>query len=99
MILKRLSPALVCLLLMNGCVEPTAFIGPGVTVGTTGNIYQAGFSYGTNQIVKTATGSFPMEHAKNFIDGYKCETEFSCFVKNNVEKTKKIIDKHKGNLN
>ena len=42
---------LLLLFLLNSCVETTALLGPAVTVGSTGNIYQAGLTYGTNKTV------------------------------------------------
>ena len=37
---------------LNGCIETTAFLGPAISVGTTGNVYQASLSYSTNKITK-----------------------------------------------
>ena len=56
------------LLFLNGCVEPTAFLGPAITAGTSGNIYQASLSYGTNQAIQKATGKTPAEHVIAFLD-------------------------------
>ena len=53
---------------MNGCVEPTAFLGPAITAGTSGNIYQASLSYGTNKVIQKATGKTPTEHVIAFLD-------------------------------
>ena len=41
---------------LNACVQSTAFMGPGVTIATSGNIAQAGFQYGTNKIIEKQTG-------------------------------------------
>ena len=40
------------IMLLNGCAQNTALIGPAITVATTGNVYQAGFTYGTNEAFK-----------------------------------------------
>jgi len=41
------------LLILNNCVGAgTAFLGPTYTVAKTGNLYQAGLSYGSGHIVK-----------------------------------------------
>ena len=53
---------------MNGCVQSTAFLGPAITAGTSGNIYQASLSYGTNQVIQKATGKTPTEHVIAFLD-------------------------------
>ena len=52
-------------------MEATAFLGPAITVGTSGNVYQAGLSYGSSQLVKTATGKTTFEHMSEFIDSKK----------------------------
>ena len=41
---------------LNGCVQTTALLGPGMTVATTGNVLQAGFQYGANTALKNGTG-------------------------------------------
>ena len=46
-------------------------MGPAITVGTSGNVYQAGLSYGSSQLVKTATGKTTFEHMSEFIDSKK----------------------------
>ena len=53
---------LFVLLLFNGCMQNTAFFGPAVTVASTGNIYQAGLSYGSNLAIKKITGKSPIEN-------------------------------------
>ena len=58
---------LLLLFLLNGCVETTALLGPAVTVGSTGNIYQAGLTYGTNKTVLATTGKYPSEHLTNIL--------------------------------
>ena len=60
--------ASLSLLFLNGCVEPTALLGPAITAGTSGNIYQASLSYGTNQVIQKATGKTPVEHVVAFFD-------------------------------
>ena len=52
-------------------MDATAFLGPAITVGTSGNVYQAGLSYGSNQLVKETTGKTAFEHMSEFIDSKK----------------------------
>ena len=52
-------------------MDATALLGPAFTVGTTGNVYQAGLSYGSNQLVKETTGKSTFEHMSEFIDSKK----------------------------
>ena len=45
-------------LFLNGCIQSTALLGPGITVVTSGNVLQAGFQYGANTAIKNETKSF-----------------------------------------
>ena len=53
---------------LNGCLHSTALLGPGLTVATTGNIYQAGLQYGANSAIKKETGKDTFEHIKDAVD-------------------------------
>ena len=55
-------------ILLNGCLHSTALLGPGLTVVTTGNIYQAGLQYGANSAIKKETGKDTFEHIKDAVD-------------------------------
>ena len=98
MILKKISAGLFLLFFLNGCVQSTALLGPAYTLASTGNIYQAGFSYGSSQAVKKITGKSPTENIKSLIDNKKIKIEekekkdeLFALVKNRIEKTSKII--------
>ena len=67
-VFKKIVMLFLSLLFLNGCVEATAFLGPAITAGTSGNIYQATLSYGTNQVVLKSTGKSTMEHVIGFLD-------------------------------
>ena len=69
--LKKIILLILGLFFLNSCVETTAFLGPAITAGTSGNVYQAGLSYGSSQLVKTATGKTTFEHMSEFIDSKK----------------------------
>ena len=67
-------------------------------MASTGNIYQAGLSYGSNQAVKKITGKSTTENIKSFVDDNKIKVEeeenheeFFALVKSRIEKTSKII--------
>jgi phosphoribosylaminoimidazole (AIR) synthetase len=99
MILKKISAGLFLLFFLNGCVQSTALLGPAYTLASTGNIYQAGLSYGSNQAVKKITGKSPTENIKSLTDSKKSKIdeeqnydEFFALVKNRIEKTSKIIN-------
>jgi hypothetical protein len=58
---------MLILLLFNGCVQNSAFLGPAVTVAGTGNIHQAGLSYVSSKTVAKITGKTPVENIKTFL--------------------------------
>ena len=98
MILKKIITGLFLLFFLNGCVQSAALLGPAYTLVSTGNIYQAGLSYGSNQAVKNITGKSPTENIKNLVDNKKIkieeqerQEEFFALVKSRIEKTSKII--------
>ena len=47
------------ILILTNCSAPTALLGPSLTVARTGNIYQAGLSYGSGQMIKKAKENYP----------------------------------------
>ena len=98
MILNKIIAGLFLLLFLNGCVQTTALLGPAYTLTSSGNIYQAGLSYGSNQAVKKITGKSPTENIKSLVDNKKIkieeqerQEEFFALVKSRIEKTSKII--------
>ena len=98
MILKKIIAGLFLLFFLNSCVQSTALLGPVYTLTSTGSIYQAGLSYGSNQAVKRITGKSPTENIQSLVDNKKKkieekekQEEFFSLVKNRIEKTSKII--------
>ena len=90
---------------LNACVQSTAFMGPGVTIATSGNIAQAGFQYGTNKIIEKQTGKNTLsliadaidenkkekEKNQNSFDEKKFQDDFRKLVEKNFYKTRKQI--------
>jgi phosphoribosylaminoimidazole (AIR) synthetase len=98
MILKKIIAGLFLLFFLNGCVQSAALLGPAHTMASTGNVFQAGLSYGSNQAVKKITGKSTTENIKSFVDDNKIKVEeeesheeFFALVKSRIEKTSKII--------
>ena len=52
----KISFIFFCFIFLNGCLQSTALLGPGVTIATTGNAFQAGFQYTANRAIKNETG-------------------------------------------
>ena len=75
MILKKIIAGLFLLLFLNGCVQTASLLGPAYTLTSTGNIYQAGLSYGSSQAVKKITGKSPAENVQSLVDNKKKKIE------------------------
>ena len=98
MILNKIFAGLFLLFFLNGCVQNAALLGPAYTLASSGNIYQAGLTYGSNQAVKEITGKSPTENIQSLVDNKKKkieeekkQEEFFALVKSRIEKTSKII--------
>ena len=83
------------LIFLNGCLQTTALLGPGITVATTGNVLQAGFQYGANSVIEKETGKNTLEHFKSAVDGQKKKKKFreklTNLVENKFELTRKKL--------
>ena len=66
--MKKILLLLVCFVFLSGCFQSIAFIGPAITGASTGKIYQAGLSYGTNVIMLQATGKTTTEHMLDILN-------------------------------
>ena len=71
--MRNILLILISFLLLGACAQSTAFIGPAITVGSTGNVMQAGFSYASNMAVKKTTGKTPSEHVSLYVEDKKQE--------------------------
>ena len=99
MILKKIIISAFVMCFLTGCLQNTAFLGPTITIASTGNIYQAGLSYGSSKVIKNVTGKTPTENIKSFLDGEnsaveKEESYDESFVlfKSQIEKKSKILN-------
>ena len=59
---------LLCLVFLSGCFQTMAFLGPAITGASTGKIYQAGLSYGTNMIMLQTTRKTTSEHMLDILN-------------------------------
>ena len=85
----------VCILL-TGCFQSSAsLIGPVYTLGSSGNIYQAGLSYGVNQTIQKTTGQTSFQYSKNLINKSKnlqiqAKSKVSEYKKNTMKMVENI---------
>ena len=82
-------------LLLVGCAQSTALLGPAITIGSTGNVMQAGFSYGSNLAVQQKTGKTPGEHVVTYVDEKKkqkkIEKEMVNYLESHIEMMRKKL--------
>ncbi len=90
---KKISFIFLILFFLNGCIQSTAMLGPGVTMATTGNILQAGFQYGANTAIKNETGKDTFSHLKDAINSKKNDEKFKTKFKKIVKKRFEITRK------
>ena len=73
------------LIFLNGCLQSTALLGPGVTIATTGNVVQAGFQYGLNKKIKNETGKDAIIFVKEVVEKDHKKRRFNRDFKKIVE--------------
>ena len=74
------------LIFLNGCLQSTALLGPGVTIASTGNVLQAGLQYGANTAIKNETGKNTLEHLQEVIESQSKDEKFKIKFIDLVEK-------------
>ena len=98
MINKKIVIGLFTLIFLSGCASPTAMIGPAHSLTSSGNILQAGLSYGSNEMITMYTGKTPIENIQEISSiekNVQKETlesqDFYILVKNKIEKTSGLL--------
>ena len=99
MINKKINLGLFLASFLGACVSPTAMLGPAYSLSSSGNVLQAGLSYGTNQLITVSTGKTPIENLKeikplekNIKKKKTLESQdFYILVKNKIKKTGDIL--------
>jgi len=108
----RITIILLSLLLLNGCVESMAFLGPATTGASSGKIVQSAASSAVSYGVKKQTGKTPSQHALAYVNKHnpenkkeKCiefidatNTKTCAAVKENLSETRKKIVKIKNSI-
>ena len=83
----------LALVFLNGCLQSTALLGPGLTVATTGNFVQAGMQYATNSAIKKETGKDALTLVKDAVEQdqkkRKFNKEFRVMVETRISNAKK----------
>ena len=82
-------------IILSGCAQSTAMLGPALTLASTGNASQAGITYITNKAVERETGmdtvSFVSQKFEQKNSKTRLRREFKKLVETNFEKTREKL--------
>ena len=92
MIIKKLLILIFFTIFLNGCAQNAALLAPVYTVATSGNIYQAGLTFGSNEIVTKKTGKSTAQNIQEILKPKKQDTEFEKLVKKRINETRKKLN-------
>jgi len=92
MIIKKIIIGLFLLCLLSSCAQNMVLLGPAYTLASTGNVYQAGLTFGSDKAITQLTGKSATENVKQLLTSNKQDTEFFKLVKNNIEQTRKKLN-------
>ena len=92
---KKIVFILMSVIFLTGCAQSTAFLGPAITVAATGNIAQAGFTYGTNEVFKKETGKDTLQYVSGLLEpedkNVTINEDLVALVKSRIKKTRKKL--------
>ena len=97
--MRKILLIFYCCALLNACGQTTALLGPAITIGNTGNVMQAGFSYGTNMALRQTTGKTPEEHVTSYVEKKRQEKkirkEMVSYLESHIEIMRKKLSTKK----
>ena len=93
--INKIFVYIVASVILSGCAQSTAMLGPAITLASTGNISQAGLTFVTNKAVKEETGmdtvSFVSKKIEQNNTKSRMKRDFKELVETNFEKTRGIL--------
>ena len=111
--MKKILIVIPLIIILNGCANPMALLGPASSVAGGGNIGQSAISSAVSYGVKKQTGMTPSQHAIDYVKKHnpenkkekciefidKTNSKACAAVKENISKTtKKIVEVKKSIL-
>ena len=66
--MKKILVFIVSGLILSGCAQSTAMLGPAITLASSGNVSQAGLTFITNKAVEKETGMDTVSYFSNKIE-------------------------------
>ncbi len=97
---KKILSCILLGIILSGCAQSTAMLGPALTLASTGNATQAGITFFTNKAVKKETGMDTVSFVSNKLEQNSSKNrKFRKLVETNFEKTrKKLILQDQSNI-
>lgn len=93
---NKLTFAIIAIILLSGCAQNAALLGPAITIGTTGNVMQAGIQYGTNQAIKQETGKDALTYISDAVEEdhrkKKFNKKFTKLIEERINETRKKLN-------
>jgi len=101
--IKKILNYILVSIILSGCAQSTAMIGPAITLASSGNMSQAGLTFFGNKAVEKETGMDTVSYFSNKIEQQNSRTklkrEFKNLVETNFVKTReKLILEDKSNI-
>ncbi len=84
---------LTSFIFLTGFVPFTAFVGPGITIASTGNVYKASAQYLIDNHVKNKTGKNSLAYVKEEVTKYNKKEDINADLKRLIEKRIQIAQK------
>ena len=100
--IKKILTYIALGVIITGCAQSTAMIGPAITLASSGNMSQAGLTFFTNKAVEKETGMDTVSYVSKKIEQQNTKTklrrDFKNLVETNFVKTReKLILQDKSN--
>ena len=97
---KKILSCILVGIILSGCAQSTAMLGPALTLASTGNATQAGLTFFTNKAVEKETGMNTVSFVSNKLEQNSSKNrKFKKLVETNFEKTrKKLILQDQSNI-
>tara|TARA_B100001996_G_scaffold188016_1_gene143865 strand:+ start:427 stop:744 length:318 start_codon:yes stop_codon:yes gene_type:complete len=93
--IKKILACILAGIILSGCAQSTAMIGPAITLASSGNVSQAGLTFFTNKAVEKETGMDTVSYVSNQIEKKnsknKLKREFKNLVETNFVKTREKL--------
>jgi len=93
MITKKIFLGISIIYLLSGCVpQSSSLLGPIYAFGTTGSVYQAGFSYSSDRVITTVTGKSSLKNVEELLKPKKQDSDLRKLVKRRILETRKKLN-------